>query len=46
MSCFTKLKDPYYGSNFKVLVNKLNRGVEVEKYSLVFNSEGEYRAYK
>lgn len=46
VSCFTKLKDPYYGSNFKVLANRLNRAVEVEQYSLIFNSEGEFRAYR
>jgi len=24
---FTKLKDPYYNSNFKILTNKLNRNL-------------------
>lgn len=35
---YTKLKDPYYGSNYKMLTNKLNRNLEVEKYDLVFSS--------
>lgn len=45
ITSYTRLKDPYYGSNFKVLLNRVSRGLEVEQYDLTFTADADYRAY-
>jgi hypothetical protein len=45
VGCYTRLKDPYYGSNFKVLMNRLYRSLEVEQYDLTFTADADYNAY-
>jgi hypothetical protein len=43
---YTKLKDPFYGSNYKVYTHKFNSNIQVERYDLAFNSSEEFRNYK
>jgi hypothetical protein len=42
---FTTIKDPTFASNFQVLVNRNNPGLEIEKYQLFFSSRAEYISY-